>query len=344
MQNRKSIRQNAIYICADAKQESKVGMGESMESMSWDDLKLVLALSREGSLLGASKVLDVNVSTVSRRLEAIEESLDIRIFDRTRRGVQMTAVAEELLPFAEAAEQAAMGFRRVAEGFEREIEGNVRISAPPGLASFLLGRWVFEWWKRYPKLTLHIDAQVGYADLSRREADIALRGHRPTRGDLVAVKWIEARPTIMAHPSYVKEVGEVQSLGDLRWIAWGPKLNHIPEGLWTTENVPAKSIVVTSDSYEVKMMAASSGMGVILLAEPLGRLEGLEPVCLSESLQASLPPPPMGELWQVTHRALRNVPRIAAIWEALLEKGAASRKAMEKEERDFRSFTNPPSI
>lgn len=293
---------------------------QTKQEWSWDDMKLILALAREGSLLGAAKKLGVNASTIGRRLDALEEAFDVRIFDRTRQGVQMTAVAERLLPFAESAEQAADGFARTAEGFERELEGLVRISAPPGVASILLGRWVGEWLEQFPRLKIQIDAFVGYADLSRRETDIAIRSYRPTSGDLVSVKWLTGRSCIMGSQEYLESVGEITSLAQLRWINWGPSLAHMADAKWIEEHVPASQVLLQTDSIEVQLQAALKGMGALLIAEGLGKIAGLVPATLSKPLEAKLPPLLEGSLWLVGHRALRHVPRIDAIWNALLEK------------------------
>lgn len=101
--------------------------------VKWDDLALFLALARARSLSGAASRLEVDASTASRRLAALERELGLRLFDRTPEGLAPTAYAERLFPEAEAMELAADRFVTGAEGFERTIEGRVRLSAPPGL-------------------------------------------------------------------------------------------------------------------------------------------------------------------------------------------------------------------
>jgi len=90
------------------------------DGLRWDDVPVLLALAREGSLKRAAAHLRVNISTVSRRLDALEEAVGLHLFDRTPEGTRPTAAAERLLPFAESMEQAAFGMGRILEGFEAE--------------------------------------------------------------------------------------------------------------------------------------------------------------------------------------------------------------------------------
>ncbi|MCB9641534.1 MAG: LysR family transcriptional regulator [Myxococcales bacterium] len=290
-----------------------------MESMSWDELRLILALAREGSLLGAAKVLGVNASTVGRRLDAVEDLLGVRIFDRTRQGVLMTAVAEQMIPFAESAELAAAGFLRVAEGFDREVEGLVRLSAPPGVASYFLGTRLGPLLSLYPKLQLQIDAETGYADLSRRETDIALRGHRPQSGDLISVRLGQDVLRVCGSPAYFESVGKVTSWSQLRWITWGPRMAHLTDITWLMERVPPSSVILRTDSIEVQIRAAEAGIGVVLLHSTMQQATALQALTLPPPLQKELDVLPLGELWLVGHRALRDVPRIAVVWDAIVQ-------------------------
>src|ERR1700722_16079994 len=104
----------------------------------WDDVRLFLALYREQSLAGAGARVGLDGSTLSRRLAALEEGLAARLFDRTREGLVPPAAADLLLPAAEEMEAAHVRFARDASGLEREAEGVVRLSVPPGVADAFL--------------------------------------------------------------------------------------------------------------------------------------------------------------------------------------------------------------
>ena len=290
-----------------------------MQNLRWDDAQVLLALLQGRSFSSAGARLGVNASTVSRRLDALERALGVHLFDRTPDGVLPTAVAEELGPHAEAMERAAAGLALAAQGREALPEGEVRLTAPPGVAEFLVAPALPRLLARHPRLRLTIDASIGYADLTRREADLALRTTRPTVGDLVARKLGEVRGSIYAAPGYAAELGTLRRLDQARWITWGDDLGHLPAARLVAERVPEASVVLKTSHMGAQFAAAAAGVGALLSDRHTAMVCGLVEIPLSAALRRSLPPLQGGALWLVAHRALREVPRIASVWEFLEE-------------------------
>jgi len=295
----------------------------------WDDLQLLLALCRRGSLKSAASQLGVNISTVGRRLDAFEQSVSLHLFDRTPEGTRPTAAAEQLVPFAESMERAAMGFSHALDGLEAEPEGLVRITAPPGVVDHFLAADIAELLARHPRLTVEILSTIGYADLTRREADLALRIMRPARGDLISTKLGTFTSTMLVSPTVAAEVGTLRDLNDLRWVTYAEDLGHLPETSWISSQVAPDRIVMRSNSMSAHLAAVRSGLGATLAPTPYAGLEGLTELSLSRPLAKKLRPLPEGSLWLVGHRALRDVPRIAATWSFLSERfrGVVGRRA-----------------
>jgi DNA-binding transcriptional LysR family regulator len=290
------------------------------EQARWDDLQLLLVLCRQGSLKAAAAQLVVNISTVARRLDAFEERLGQHLFDRTTDGTRPTAAAEQLLPFAESMERAALGASHALDGFEAEPEGSVRITAPPGVVDHFLAGAIAELVDRHPGLRIEVLSTVGYADLTRREADIALRVLRPASGDLVATKVGTSGSTVLVAPALAKRIGRLADLEAVRWITYGEELGHLPEVTWITEQVPADRIVMRCSSLTAQVQAVRSGLGATVGSIPFSELDGLAALPLAPKAKKRLRPFPEGSLWLVGHRALRDVPRIAATWTFLLER------------------------
>ena len=143
--------------------------------MDWDDLKVFLALSRKGSARGAAQDLGVSNSTITRRLDDMEHKLQAHLFDRTPDGYRMTAAGEQVLPTAEHVEELVMGVERKITGGDRELQGSIRLTLPPaGRLGFLIKR-LASFVEQYPGIDLELTSSFDNADLSRREADIALR-------------------------------------------------------------------------------------------------------------------------------------------------------------------------
>lgn len=287
-------------------------------TQDWDQVRLFLAVMRGGSLAEAGARLHMDISTVSRRLDRLEESLGVMLFDRARDGTHPTSVAEEMLADAEQMELAVARFSAAGARAETAIEGSVRLTVPPGIADIFVGPHLRELHRRHPGLLLEIDASISYADLTRREADVAIRASRPTSGDLIVTKLVETRELPMTSRAYARELGKLKTLEDARWITWGADLAHLPGARWLGNITP----VLRTSHFQTQLAAARSGLGVMLAARQYS-ITGLVEIEHARSLNAAWDALPTGELWLVGHRALRNVPRVAAVWSFVLEKFGA---------------------
>ena len=119
--------------------------------MDWDDLKVLLALSRRGSARGAAQELGVSNSTISRRLDEMELQLHTRLFDRTPDGYKLTGAGEQVLPTAAHVEELMLAAERKISGGDRELEGTIRLTLPPvGRMSFLMQRLALRFTASWP--------------------------------------------------------------------------------------------------------------------------------------------------------------------------------------------------
>ena len=285
--------------------------------LRWDDIRVLLALFRRGSLKRAADDMEINISTVSRRLDALEAAVGIQLFDRTPEGTRPTDAAEQLLPLAERMEQAAHGFSQGLEGFEVEPEGDVRITAPPGFVDHFLAPALPALTKSFPRLRISIVSTVAYADLTRREADIALRTGRPVSGDFLATRIATSGWAVVTRPKLAATLSPFRDPNEARWMTWGDDLAHLADRRWVTQNVDAAQVVLTTSSMTAQIEAARAGLGVMLAPTVYASLPNLAAVRLSPKLRRSLASLQPSALWLVGHRALRDVPRIAAVWDWL---------------------------
>jgi DNA-binding transcriptional LysR family regulator len=291
---------------------------KDLAALDWDQVRVFLAVARAGQLAGAAARLGLDVSTVSRRLDRLEGELGVHLFDRTRDGTVATAAAEAMLPAAEDMERSLAQFAAAVDAVETTAEGVVRVTAPPGVADAFIAPLLARFHDRFPRVAIELDASIGYADLTRREADVAVRAFRPHSGDLVAVKIVSTRSVPMTSPDYAAALGRVKRWTDARWITWGADLAHIPTGQWYAEHVGAPPVLRTSH-FASQLAAAAAGLGVALASDPFRHVYRLAPVAVARGLASSLDALPVEDLWLVGHRALRTVPRIAAVWDFLAE-------------------------
>lgn len=289
--------------------------------MRWDDVRLFLALCRARTVGDAAETLGVDASTVSRRLVALEEAVAATLFDRTRDGITATKAAEDLMPVAEQIEEHMTRFAQAVDGLEREVSGVVRIACPPDVAGVLVVPLLRELLARHPALRVQIDPGEALVDLTRREADLALRTVRPARGDLIVTRLASARWILVAAPALARELGKLRAWADAPWVGWGERFASVAPARWYAKHVRVEP-VVRSDSMTVQLAAAAAGVGVTLAPVLTAAHHGLVPVTLGAALRAGASEWPEDELFLVTHRSLRDVPRVRVVWDLLVERVA----------------------
>lgn len=290
-----------------------------MAQTSWDDVPLLLACARTGSLSRAGRALGLDVSTASRRLAALEARLGLTLFERTRGGLVPTGAARALLPAAEEAERGIRHLWARAGAYEAQAEGVVRISTAPGLADLFLAPVLAKVRRRHPGLAFEVDASIRPVDLARGEADLALRSLRPESGELIVTRLLTARWVVAASPAMARALGRVEDWSRPPWIGWGADLAHLHAARWLATHAPGVTPVVRTSHFATQLAAAREGLGVALVAEPYLEPAGLVPVGWAPTLATSVAEWPEDPLFLVTHRALRHDPRVAAVWEALVE-------------------------
>lgn len=156
--------------------------------MDWDHLRVFLAVAREGQLLAAGKKLGLNHATVSRRLDALEESLGTQLLVRRPAGSTLTAAGERLLDVAERLESDVLGIAEELRDVTAEVAGTVRIGAPDGLGNCFLAAELGALVAQHPGLVVELVPLPRIFSLSRREADLAIVLDPPEDGRLVVSK------------------------------------------------------------------------------------------------------------------------------------------------------------
>jgi DNA-binding transcriptional LysR family regulator len=284
--------------------------------MEWDDVKHFLAVARSGSLVAAGRVLKTSAATVARRIDALESRLGVRLFERRQTGYALTESGEAIRLKAEEAEEAILSVERQALGRDLSASGKVRVAASDDIAANVIAPRLAAFRKLYPGITLEIVAQMNLVNLTRREADIAIRGARPTSGDMV-IRRIGSWPFgLYAAKSYAEAHRLRPGLSDLsnvEIITWTEEWAHLRGGPWLAEHAPKATIALASDSRRVHHSACKAGIGVAVLPCVLADREP-DLVCL-------LPPDKVLslDLWLVVHRDLLRTARVRAVMDFLSE-------------------------
>ncbi|MVO16189.1 LysR family transcriptional regulator [Parasedimentitalea huanghaiensis] len=194
-----------------------------MKVFEWDDLRFFLAILRGWSVRAAAKHLNVSHSTVSRRLQAMEDQLGIKLFIRQPDGFVLTDVGEALVERAERVESEILSMEREVFGRDARLAGLVRISTPPLLAQDLLMPILADFTERYPQIEIEVDATFDVADLRRRNADIAIRFQVQPDDGLVSHRLPDFANTIYATQDYIDGHSFTGDAPNAKWVALGGK-------------------------------------------------------------------------------------------------------------------------
>jgi DNA-binding transcriptional LysR family regulator len=286
------------------KVQVRAGPAQERAALDWGHLRFFLALARTGSLSSAARSLGVDRNTVARRVAALEEELGLSLYERGPQGWIRTSAGEELAALASRVEEDVLALARHADARDPAVAGVVRLTTASHVAALLLAPGVPALRERHPGLVLEIAVDQRTFDLTRREADLAVRMGRPRDAGLVTRKLSD-----VAFGLYV-------SAGPLRrrtvdfaadgFVGFDESLASTPQERWLTRVAPERRVVFRCNSTAALQAAARSGVGVAVLPcfvadrDPgLVRLEG--------------PPPPPHELWLLVHGDLRRTPRVRAV-------------------------------
>ena len=186
---------------------------------NWDDLRIFASIAATGSLTAAAAQLRLSQPTVGRRLQALEECLGAALLERTPRGMHLTPKGEALLPLVQQMEQAGDAIDRAAPGLADLPVGTVRVAAGPWNSRFM-ARHLPELIAGLPGIEVEIFAEYAFANLARREADIAIRNRRPSEGRLAARRIGEPSYAVFGSEAYVAANPAARTEDRYRLCTW----------------------------------------------------------------------------------------------------------------------------
>jgi DNA-binding transcriptional LysR family regulator len=291
---------------------------------SWDDLRIFLSVARSGSASAAAPGLGLSQPTVSRRLAALARSLGAELVQAGARGYELTPAGRSLQAHAEAMEREVLSARRDLDRLDERPRGSVRLSAPEGLGLALLAPALGAFARQHPGIDLVLAAESAVANLSRREADLALRFVRPRQRDLVMRRLASVPFSPYASPRYLKEhpreAGASLLPGD-DLVALHESMDASPEGSWLQAHAPRQRVRVRVHASLALREALLAGAGVGILPDYLGEHPGLRRIGSGPILHR--------DLFLVFHRALRNAERLRIVSRFVLEclEGRGARQA-----------------
>lgn len=286
--------------------------------MNWDDLKIFLAVAEAPSMRVAAKKLRVSHSTVSRRIEALEASLNVRLFDRMPDGYRLTLSGEELMPVALDMEEKLNGFGRNVVGRDDALEGQVCVTIPEVVAATFFMPYFIEFMKDYPGIHIKIRDSFDLFDLSRREADVAIRFTSKPPEHLIGRKLGNLHQAAYATRTYLAKHNPGEPSSSAKWIGWGTP-DEKPSWI-DTSPFPHLGVAGHFNNMSIQYQATKQDLGIGFFSCTLGDND-------PDLVQLSDPKPTM-DVWLLSHRDLRASARMRAFRQFLIQRQPAVSAAL----------------
>ncbi|MDN3683121.1 LysR family transcriptional regulator [Vibrio tapetis subsp. quintayensis] len=287
---------------------------ERQQQLSWDDLKLFIAVAESGSFSAAARKLGLKQPTLSRRMSEMEALLGEALFIRDNLGCRPTEFGLRLVPAAEQMAQWAEEAWHSATQSSNQVSGRVRVTAPPGIAFGLIPALAAKLALVAPQIQLEVTSKLETLNLARGEADIAMRTRFNPTDDLVCLATITSDMCVMASPTYAQSLPSKPSFEDIRWICWPDSHNHLKLNQILQSVIPDFKPMFTSDDFSVQVAACEAGVGAMVLFDSIrlnNMLENLVTIPIDIQQYGG------GELFLVAHKRQAYLPKIKRVVDAM---------------------------
>ena len=280
--------------------------------MEWSDLRIFLAIAREGTLGAAARRVGQTQPTMGRRLQALERALGHRLFQRTRDGFVLTDEGAAVLSHAERMEEEVLAFQRELTGQEKQLDGMLRLTSSDWFAEYMLAPVLADFSKQYPRVIVELLTDSHLFSLARREADLAFRIRPFDEADIVSRKLLRMPYGVYAVADYPRPEAGDGSGASL--IVMNVAFGSMPEIAWLQRLLPKANIGFRSNARSVQARACQQGIGLAVLPRPLGdALENLQRIDLGDE-------PPARDTWVGYHRDMRRLARLRALMDIVVDR------------------------
>jgi DNA-binding transcriptional LysR family regulator len=283
----------------------------------WNDLKYLVALAEHGSTLAAARALQVNASTVQRRLLELEERIGQPLVRRESTGYHLTDYGRELIPLAQRVAEAVSGLEMHVQAKRHELVGIIRVTCPEPLAHRITKTQLLDrFHARHPGLRVEWVMSDKYLDIARGDADVALRSGDVEDSELVGRKVADSLWGVFASREYLDQHGRperIEDLGQHRIVGFDESMANHRMTTWLRAVAPNADIVARNNSVLGLLYSVKAGVGIAALPMPLGNGE-------PELVQLFGPVPELTRIWRLlTRPEIRHTPRISAFFDFVLE-------------------------
>ena len=243
--------------------------------LDWDKLRIFHTAAESGSFTHAAERLNMSQSAVSRQISALEDDLGLKLFIRHARGLVLTEVGEQLFRTAHRMHWELQQVETQMSESQDVPTGPLLVNTTVGIGSTWLSSRINEFLLLYPDIQIEIKLNDAELDLAMREADVAIRLHRPNQSEMIQRKLFMVHNHLYASKDYVAQHGEpktVEELDNHRIISFGEPvpsylgdINYL-ERLGRPDSSPRRAAMKVNAIYGM-MQAARAGIGIAMLPD-----------------------------------------------------------------------------
>lgn len=284
---------------------------KTQSKLALTDLELLLAVIRGRTLNGAAQRLKLDASTVFRSVKRMEQHLGDRLFERGKQGYLPTELALQLAVHAERIESELQNAREAAYKSSGEPSGTLRITTTDTILHGLLLPLLEEFARAYPHIDLELIANNALADLSRRDADVAIRATRKPPEHLVGTKLGTMSAAVCASKSYLQRSEKPINLDQAHWIALDESLADHPSLKWRQAHYPKSPVQCRCNSVLSVAGCIVHGLGVGVIPLFLVRKHPELQVVKGPLQELET------DLWILAHPDIRHLQRVKLLFDFL---------------------------
>ncbi|MGA7278974.1 MAG: LysR family transcriptional regulator [Desulfocapsaceae bacterium] len=289
--------------------------------MDWDSYLYFLKVAENGNLNSAARKLGVNHSTVFRRINSLEERLQVRLFERSRKGYALTEAGEEIFSSVEMIENQIFDIQRKLLGKDIRLSGNLKISTTDTIGYYWLPPYIKAFKNQYPEILIDLDIQIRFTNLTKREADIVIPAVNMQPDFMVGRKLARIYFKLYASRSYINKYGMPANVGEFsshHFLVPNEALAALSVSQWLKKYVPAHCMAAASDKISTLFKFAQQDMGIAALPHYVGQSDDQ----MVEIME--LPDDCHRNVWILTHPDLRNTARVKAFMQFMYQSVKAS--------------------
>ncbi|WP_132955247.1 LysR family transcriptional regulator [Rhizobium sp. BK251] len=279
--------------------------------MEWSDVRLFLAIAREGTLGAAARSLGLTQPTMGRRLRALEAAVGQTLFQRTADGFVLTDEGSAVLGHAERMEEEAIALQREVAGQGRQLGGMLRLSSSDWFGAHVLSPILAEFSAAYPNVMVELITDSRLLSLPRREADLAFRIAPFTEPEVISRRLMH-----IDYGLYMRVGGDFPRAGGkgARLVTMDQAFETMPDVAWLKRVLPEATVALRSNNRDVQATLCAAGAGLAVLPRPLGdAIKGIERIDVDE-------PPPGRDTWVGYHRDLKRLTRLRLLLDLVIER------------------------